>query len=196
VRGGDLRSGDDNVSVPSLGARRLRDPDAGGYRVDYIYRSDPDYPDERSPLADPYLQIEEGDVIEAINGVSTLDVPAIGALLRNQGGRQVLMRVRDAGGAATTGAAGPAPGGGKRRNRPEEPPPDAGKNRPRQAHPRHHNRDRDGRGGARSRGLPRRSARRPREACRLAGGRQLGDPCTLEDAVGQARPISGILPIA
>jgi len=93
VRGGDVRSGDENISVPSLGARILRDPAAGGYRIDYIYQSDPDYPDEMSPLADPYLEIEEGDVIEAINGISTLDVPDIGALLRNQSGRQVLLTV-------------------------------------------------------------------------------------------------------
>ena len=45
VHGGDLRSGDDDVGVASLGARILRDPAAGGYRIDYIYQSDPDYPD-------------------------------------------------------------------------------------------------------------------------------------------------------
>ena len=89
-----MRSGDENVSVPSLGARILRDPAAGGYRIDYIYQSDPDYPDEMSPLADPYLEIDEGDVIESVNGIATLDVPDIGALLRNQGGRQVLLGVR------------------------------------------------------------------------------------------------------
>jgi len=100
VRGGDVRSGDDNVSVPTLGARVLRDPAAGGYRIDHIYQSDPDYPDEMSPLADPYLDISEGDVIESINGRSTLDVPDIGALLRNQAGRQVLLSVHD----ASTGA--------------------------------------------------------------------------------------------
>ena len=97
VRGGDLRSGDDEVSVASLGARVLRDPAAGGYRIDYIYQSDPDYPDEMSPLADPWLDIHAGDVIEAVNGVSTLDVPDIGALLRNQGGRQVLLTIRPGG---------------------------------------------------------------------------------------------------
>jgi len=96
VRGGDVRTGEDNVSVPSLGARVLRDPAAGGYRIDYIYQSDPDYPDEMSPLADPYLDIEAGDVIETVNGMSTLDVPDIGALLRNQAGRQVLLSVHDA----------------------------------------------------------------------------------------------------
>ncbi|MGD2153727.1 MAG: S41 family peptidase [Gemmatimonadales bacterium] len=98
VRGGDLRRGDDNIQVPTLGARLLRDPEAGGYRIDYIYQSDPDYPDEISPLADPYLDIHAGDVIEAVNGVATLDVPDIGALLRNQQGRQVLLTVRSGGG--------------------------------------------------------------------------------------------------
>jgi tricorn protease len=94
VRGGDLRSGQDNVTVATLGARIFRDPDAGGYSINYIYRSDPDYPDELSPLADPYLGIHEGDVIEAVNGVGTLDVPDIGVLLRNQQGKQVLLTVR------------------------------------------------------------------------------------------------------
>jgi len=97
VRGGDLRSGQDDVSVASLGARLFRDPVAAGYRIDYIYQSDPDYPDELSPLADPDLDIHEGDVIEAVNGVGVLDVADIGALLRNQQGRQVLLTVRSAG---------------------------------------------------------------------------------------------------
>jgi tricorn protease len=98
VRGGDLRRGDDNIQVPTLGARLFRDPEAGGYRIDYIYQSDPDYPDEMSPLADPDLDIHAGDVIEAVNGVGTLEVPDIGALLRNQQGRQVLLTVRSGGG--------------------------------------------------------------------------------------------------
>jgi tricorn protease len=93
VRGGDLRTGQDNVSVASLGARVMRDLEAGGYRIDYIYRSDPDYPDEMSPLADPDLDIHEGDVIEAVNGIGVLEVPDIGALLRNQEGKQVLLTV-------------------------------------------------------------------------------------------------------
>ncbi len=100
VRGGDLRRGDDNVRVPTLGARMFRDPAAGGYRIDHIYQTDPDYPDEMSPLADPDLDVHEGDVIEAVNGVGTLEVAHIGALLRNQAGRQVLLRVRAGGGGA------------------------------------------------------------------------------------------------
>jgi tricorn protease len=94
VRGGDLRAGKDNVRVATLGARLTRDSRAGGYRIDYIYQSDPDYPDERSPLADPDLGLQAGDVIEAVNGAPTLSVPDITALLRNQEGRQVLLTVR------------------------------------------------------------------------------------------------------
>jgi tricorn protease len=94
VRGGDLRTGDDDIRVAGLGARLARDPGAGGYRIEYIYRSDPDFPDEMSPLADPTLGIRAGDVITAVNGVAVLDAPDIGALLRNQEGRQVLLTVR------------------------------------------------------------------------------------------------------
>jgi tricorn protease len=98
VRGGDMREGDDNVAVASLGARLYRDADAGGYRIDYIYQNDPDYPDELSPLADPDLGIENYDVIQMINGIDTLSVRHIGALLRNQQGRQVLLRIAPADG--------------------------------------------------------------------------------------------------
>lgn len=93
VRGGDHREGPDEVTVASLGARLARDQAAGGYRVEYIYRSDPDYPSERSPLSDPELGIEPGDVIVAINGADTLSVPHIGRLLSNQQGRQVRLRI-------------------------------------------------------------------------------------------------------
>ncbi|HZF30119.1 MAG TPA: S41 family peptidase [Gammaproteobacteria bacterium] len=95
VRGGDLRTGRDNVVVASLGARLERRTD--GYLIEHIYRSDPDYPSEVSPLADTELGIGEGDVIEAVNGVATVSVPDIGELLRNQVDRQVLLRVRSSG---------------------------------------------------------------------------------------------------
>jgi tricorn protease len=94
VRGGDLRRGDDQVSVATLGARLNRDEAAGGYVIDYIYKSDPDYPAELSPLADPDLDIQEGDVILMINGQKTLGVRHPNALLRNQSGRQVLLTLK------------------------------------------------------------------------------------------------------
>jgi tricorn protease len=96
VGGGDLRRGEDNVAVASLGARLFRDPSKGGYRIDYIYQTDPDYPAQRSPLADPDLGIKAGDVITAVNGTRTLDADDIGELLRNQNGKQVLLTLGDA----------------------------------------------------------------------------------------------------
>ncbi|MFN8669603.1 MAG: S41 family peptidase [Gemmatimonadaceae bacterium] len=98
VGGGALRRGEDQVQVASLGARLFRDPAKGGYRIDYIYRNDPEYPAERSPLADPDLGVKAGDVITAVNGQRTLDTRDIGELLRNQVGKQVLLTVATAAG--------------------------------------------------------------------------------------------------
>ena len=95
VGGGDQRDGPDEVDVALLGARLIRDAAAGGYRVERIYRSDPDDLSRVSPLARPGIDVSAGAVIEKINGRSTLEVGAIGALLRNQAGRQVLLHVRD-----------------------------------------------------------------------------------------------------
>jgi tricorn protease len=97
VRGGDVRTGPDQVRIASLGARLKRVPNSGGYLIEYIYRSEPDFPNERSPLADPELGIEEGDVIESVNGTAVLSVNDIGRLLRNQQGRQVLLEIRSKG---------------------------------------------------------------------------------------------------
>jgi tricorn protease len=95
VREGDLRRGVDDVRVPSLGARLVREAD--GYRIDHIYQADPDYPDERSPLADPELGIEVGDTLISINGQSVLSVQHPYALLRNQARQQSLLRIKSKG---------------------------------------------------------------------------------------------------
>jgi tricorn protease len=96
VRGGDLRKGKDSIAPASLGAQLARDEKAGGLRVAHIYRSDPDYPDRLAPLARPGVDVHEGDVIEAINGVPALSVPDAAILLRDTADRQVLLRVRPA----------------------------------------------------------------------------------------------------
>ncbi|HSW29356.1 MAG TPA: S41 family peptidase [Longimicrobiales bacterium] len=100
VRGGEIRTGEDNIQVASLGARLAKDAKAGGWRIERIYQSDPDYPEEMSPLADPYLGVAEGDVVVVVNGSGTLEAPDIGALLRDQVGKQVRLSVR-------TGSAAP-----------------------------------------------------------------------------------------
>jgi len=96
VRGGDVRQGADNVALGSLGARLARDEAGGGYRVEHIYRSDPEYPERCSPLGKPMLNIREGDLIMAINGAPTLGVADPSLLLRNTAGLQVLLEVKPA----------------------------------------------------------------------------------------------------
>jgi tricorn protease len=100
VAGGDLRKGPDEVEVGSLGAELAKDAAAGGWRVARIYAADPDVPQALSPLRRDGAGIGEGDVIESVNGVSTLSVPDPSALLRNQAGRQVLLHVKPKVGAA------------------------------------------------------------------------------------------------
>jgi tricorn protease len=94
VRPGDVRSGKEDVANGSLGAELVRDDAAGGYRIDRVFRSDPDRPDKRSPLARDDLDIRAGDIIEMVNGTRTLSVDDIASLLRNQAGKQVLLRVK------------------------------------------------------------------------------------------------------
>ncbi len=94
VYGGDHREGEDDIDLASLGAVLIRDPAAGGYRVDHMYKTDPDEPDQRAPLAMPGVNVVEGDIIESVNGVPTLSVDDIGVLLRNQAGRQVHLTVK------------------------------------------------------------------------------------------------------
>ena len=98
VYGGDTRKGKDDVEPASLGAALVRDEAAGGWRVEHVYRADPDLPDQLSPLARPGVDVRDGDVIVAINGTDTLKAADPSVLLRNQAGRQVLLRVQPAGG--------------------------------------------------------------------------------------------------
>jgi tricorn protease len=100
VRGGDLRQPADNVSPGSLGARLVRDEAKGGYRIDHIYRSDPEYPDNLSPLGKPMSAVREGEIITAVNGVPALGVADPALLLRNTAGQQVLLEISPAAGGA------------------------------------------------------------------------------------------------
>ena len=81
------------IRLASLGALLVREPAAGGYRIQHIYRSDPDRPDRASPLARPGVDIADGDVLLSINGRDVLSVTDPGELLRNQVDKQVL-RIR------------------------------------------------------------------------------------------------------
>ncbi len=97
VRGGDTRNDDKNLSVANLGARCSRDDKNGGYRIEHIYKSDPDYPDRKSPLDDPYLDVKEGDIITHVNGKPSLESRDLGELLRNKVGKQVRLGIKSNG---------------------------------------------------------------------------------------------------
>ena len=97
ARGGDSRSDKKNIQVASLGAKTSRDEAKGGFRIDYIYKADPDYPINKSPLDDPYLDIREGDVITKVNGRDALTALDIGELIRNQVGKQVRLTLKRGG---------------------------------------------------------------------------------------------------
>lgn len=92
--GGDMPNDTKHIQVASLGANMSRDTLNGGFRIDYIFTSDPDFPARKSPLDDPYLNIREGDVITKVNGRETLSATDIGELLRNQVGKQVRLTLK------------------------------------------------------------------------------------------------------
>ncbi len=94
VDGGDERSDSEFVSVATLGAETSRDEANGGFRIDYIYKTDPDNPRRRSPLDDPYLDIREGDIITHVNQRAALSALDIGELLRNKSGKQVRLSLK------------------------------------------------------------------------------------------------------
>lgn len=94
VRGGDIRNDKMSIPVANLGARFSRDEANSGYKITYIYKADPDYPDTKSPLDDPYLDIGVGDVITKVNGRPALAALDIGELLRNQVGKQVKLTIK------------------------------------------------------------------------------------------------------
>ncbi len=89
VRGGDTRDDGTSISVATLGGIFKRDAEAKGYRIEHIYKGDPDYAEQRSPLDQPHLDIQFEEVITHVNGRSVLEANDLGELLRNQVGKQV-----------------------------------------------------------------------------------------------------------
>ncbi len=94
VVGGDRRNAPERIRLAYLGAKLERDVAAEGYRIAHIYQSDPDYPDELSPLAQPHISINEGDVIRSINGIPLLEVPDPSLVLPQKEDQQVRVSVR------------------------------------------------------------------------------------------------------
>lgn len=111
VRGGDFREGPDNVAISYLGCEFTRDEKQGGWVISRIYKHDPDEPNKAGPLMRPGIDVKEGDVLTAINGRSTLDVPHPAALLRAKANQQVLITVKRNAGEAKDFIVRPVNGG-------------------------------------------------------------------------------------
>jgi tricorn protease len=86
---GDLRAAEDGGQPGFLGATFVRVPT--GARIDHIYRTDPELPEDRSPLARPGVDAHEGDVITAVNGTPVTSVDDIAQLLIDRANQQVLL---------------------------------------------------------------------------------------------------------
>lgn len=102
--GGDYRPSP-HFSQGTLGAEMSWDAEAGGYRISRIVEGDPWNPEGTSPLAVPGVDIQEGDILLAING-QRLDADTGPAqLLVNQAGEEVLLTLAlrpESGAAAAT----------------------------------------------------------------------------------------------
>lgn len=95
IRPGDVRRAASEGTPASLGAVLTRVAD--GYRVDHVYRSEPELPSEAGPLAAPDVQVREGDIITAVNGKSLPEARDIADLLLDTAGKQVLLHVKSPG---------------------------------------------------------------------------------------------------
>ena len=93
---GDVRRAAGEGVPSSLGAVLSRTPE--GFRVDRVYRSEPELPSERGPLAAPDVGVKEGDIITAVNGKSLAESRDIADLLLDQADKQVLLHVKSGAG--------------------------------------------------------------------------------------------------
>lgn len=94
VRPGDVRRASPDGQAAGLGAVLSKTNE--GYRIDHIYRGEPDLPSQRAPLDNPDIDIKIGDIITAINGNDVLRARDISDLLLNQADKQILLQYKRA----------------------------------------------------------------------------------------------------
>ena len=104
---GDIRRSAPEGTPAGLGAVLTRVQE--GYRIDRIYRSEPEMPSERGPLAQPDVNVKEGDIITSVNGKSAAQSRDIADLLLNQAGKQVLLQVKSGAAAPRAVIVAPVP---------------------------------------------------------------------------------------
>jgi len=95
--GGDYRPGPD-YRQGFLGVDLAHDPERQEYRIERLLNGDVWEPALTSPLNEPGLQIEVGDVIVSVNGLPVTALTPPAALLVGQAEQRVLLGVRRAGG--------------------------------------------------------------------------------------------------
>lgn len=77
-----------------LGCDLSYDKAKKGYRIDRILQGDSWDPSVSSPLAQPGLNVREGDVILAVNGNAVDQQTSVHQLLVNQAGKEVRLKIR------------------------------------------------------------------------------------------------------
>jgi len=87
VRGGDYTSNPEEGRPSFLGGTFQWEE--GGARIGHIYRTDPELPSERSPLARPGVELRAGDLITHINGRPIRSAADMERALSHQAGEQV-----------------------------------------------------------------------------------------------------------
>lgn len=92
VRGGDVPSDPDAPSAAVLGAELTQT--SNGVQITHIYRHDPEVPGAAPPLARPGVNAAELDTIETVNGIDVVTLEDVHRVLRNQGGKQVLLQLK------------------------------------------------------------------------------------------------------
>lgn len=91
MRSGESRS-DPDAPVPAWLGAKLEDS-ADGVRIARIYRSDPELPSERAPLAQPEVDAADGDRIVAVDGRAVHSLGEVQNALRFKAGQQVLLGI-------------------------------------------------------------------------------------------------------
>jgi len=92
VRGGDSPSDPDAPSPSVLGA--VLKQGNRGVEIEHIYQHESEVPSEAPPLAMPGVDAVNGDLIIAINGVEAPTLESVHRTLRNQAGKQVLLKLK------------------------------------------------------------------------------------------------------
>jgi tricorn protease len=92
VGGGDMPR-PQRVTTGLLGARLSRDPATGYYKINKILKGDTWEMKLRSPLAEPGVDVKEGDYIIAVDGKPANEMVSLYEATVNKAGKQVTLRV-------------------------------------------------------------------------------------------------------